>query len=246
MGQRRLLRSAKEPVSVLPLHIRARKPQNYHSLIHPTHHSIPPAPSHRPHQRWLWIQLTGFYPLQPPPTNICISRYIYRYRFTYASTYIYIHIFILYVYIFIYAFNEVLCFQLLPSSAGICSRACCSVRGKSAGRSALQAARGESPRAHACPRLPARRRLSGAAHPSLRSRCRAALLRVLQDAPVSEVVDVTTEENQLGVSVLGHLAVQRRGVLFRGRNHNGFPARDPFDSTLCQGTKSAMQRHWKS
>lgn len=75
----------------------------------------------------------------------------------------------------------------------------------------------------------------------LRSDGSTVLLRVLQDAPVSEVVDVTTEEHQLGVSVLGHLAVQRCGVLFRGRNHDGFPAWDPFDSTLCQGTKSATQ-----
>lgn len=78
------------------------------------------------------------------------------------------------------------------------------------------------------------------------SQGRAVLLRVLQDAPVPEVVDVTTEENQLGVRVLGHLAVQRGGILLRGRNHDGFPARDPFDSTLCQGTKSAEQSHRKS
>lgn len=50
--------------------------------------------------------------------------------------------------------------------------------------------------------------------PSPQSQCRAVLLWVLQDAPMSEIVDVTTEENQLRVSVLGHLAVQRCGVLF--------------------------------
>lgn len=45
------------------------------------------------------------------------------------------------------------------------------------------------------------------------SNTRAVLLWVLQDAPVPEVVDVTTEENQLGVRVLRHLAVQRGGIL---------------------------------
>lgn len=89
---------------------------SHNTPLHPSY-VCPPLPP-----TMALIQLTGFYPLQTLP-NICISRYIYRYRFTYASTYIYIHIFILYVYIFIYAFNEVLCFQPLPSSTGICSHA---------------------------------------------------------------------------------------------------------------------------
>jgi len=84
------------------------------------------------------------------------------------------------------------------------------------------------------------------ARPRAQTSPSAALLRVLEDAPVPEVVDVTTEENQLGVRVLGHLAVQRCGVLFRGRDHNGFPAWDPLDSTLRQGTKSATQSHEES
>lgn len=100
-------------------------------------------------------------------------------------------------------------------------------------------------RVHRCPRCPRPRALRCRPFPP-HSDSRAALLRVLQDAPVPEVVDVATEENQLGVCVLGHLAVRRGGILLRGRNHDGFPAWDPFDSTLCQGTKSAGQSYRKS
>lgn len=116
--------------------------QSCHSLTCPTHHSIPPAPLHRSHQRWLCIQLLAFIPCKPLPIYASLDTYIDIDLHMQVPISIYIYLF--YTYIFIYAFNEVLCFQLLLSSSGIRSCTRISVRGTSAGRSRLQAAQGRA------------------------------------------------------------------------------------------------------
>lgn len=68
-----------------------------------------------------------------------------------------------------------------------------------------------------------------------------ALLQVLQDASVSEVVDVPAEVHQLGVDVHGHAAVGGRGEVGPEGHHAG-PARwGAFSTPLHQGTKSANE-----
>lgn len=104
-------------VSVLPLHIRAPEPQSCHSLTCPAHHSIPPAPLHVPTSDGSAFSLLAFIPCEPLPIYASLDTYIDIDLHMQVPISIYIYLF--YTYIFIYAFNEVLCFQLLPSSSGI-------------------------------------------------------------------------------------------------------------------------------
>lgn len=65
------------------------------------------------------------------------------------------------------------------------------------------------------------------------------LLQVLEEASVSEVVDVSTEEHHLWVDVIGHTAVGGHGVVSDGWHHEGSGAvAYTLPSAFYQGTKS--------
>lgn len=75
---------------------------------------------------------------------------------------------------------------------------------------------------------------------------RRVLLQVLQEASVAEVVDVSTEQNQLWVDVIGHTVVGGHGVAKNGRhNEGGGAVADALPAALYQGTKSAHNKHRK-
>lgn len=72
------------------------------------------------------------------------------------------------------------------------------------------------------------------------------LLQVLQEASVAEVVDVSTEQNQVWVDVIGHTVVGGHGVAKNGRhNEGGGAVADALLAALYQGTKSAHNKHGK-
>lgn len=66
------------------------------------------------------------------------------------------------------------------------------------------------------------------------------LLQVLQDAPVAEVVDVATDEHQVGVDVRGHTAVGRGAVFNTRPYHSGGTFRETLPATFHEGTKSEI------
>lgn len=66
-----------------------------------------------------------------------------------------------------------------------------------------------------------------------------SLLQVLQDASISEVVDVPAEIHQLGVDVCGHTAVGRGGEVRAAGHHAGAARWSAFSAPLHKGTKSA-------
>jgi len=70
------------------------------------------------------------------------------------------------------------------------------------------------------------------------------LLQVLEEASVAEVVDVSTDEHQVGVYVVGHTAVGWHGVGERGRHHRGGGGvgTETLLAALYQGTKSGDTR----
>lgn len=100
LGQRRLRRSAKEPVSVLPLHARTWEPQDCHSLTHITHHCIPPASAHHSHQQWLWFSLLAFIPYKPFPIYASLDTYIDIDLHMQVPISIYIYLFYTYIFSF--------------------------------------------------------------------------------------------------------------------------------------------------
>ena len=65
------------------------------------------------------------------------------------------------------------------------------------------------------------------------------LLQVLQEASVAEVVDMSTDEHQVRVYVVGHTAVGWHGVGESGWDHRGGGlGTDTLFTALHQGTKS--------
>lgn len=69
------------------------------------------------------------------------------------------------------------------------------------------------------------------------------LLQVLQKASVAEVINVSTEEHQLGVDVVGHtVVVEGRGVAVGRRHHQGGHAvTHALPTAPRQGTKPAAE-----
>lgn len=68
---------------------------------------------------------------------------------------------------------------------------------------------------------------------------RAALLQVLEEASVAEVVDVSTEEDQFGVDVIGHTVVGGHCVAYNGwHNEGGGTVEHAVPTASHQGTKS--------
>lgn len=68
---------------------------------------------------------------------------------------------------------------------------------------------------------------------------RAALLQVLEEASVAEVVDVSTEEDQFWVDVVGHTVVAGHGAAYSGWHDEGGGAVEHAVLTAShQGTKS--------
>lgn len=67
------------------------------------------------------------------------------------------------------------------------------------------------------------------------------LLQVLQEATVAEVVDVSTEQHQLWVDVIGHTVVGGHGVAKNGGHQEGGGAvAYALPAALYQGTKSTI------
>ena len=68
---------------------------------------------------------------------------------------------------------------------------------------------------------------------------RGLLLQVFEEASVAEVVDVSTDEHQVRVYVVGHTAVGWHGVVEGGRDHQGGGVgAETLFTALHQGTKS--------
>lgn len=68
---------------------------------------------------------------------------------------------------------------------------------------------------------------------------RVALLQVLEEASVAEVVDVSTEEHQLRVHVVGHTVVGGHCVAHSGgHNEGGGTVEHAVPAASHQGTKS--------
>ena len=68
---------------------------------------------------------------------------------------------------------------------------------------------------------------------------RGLLLQVFEEASVAEVVDVSTDEHQVRIYVVGHTAVGWHGVGEGGRDHQGGGVgAETLFTALHQGTKS--------
>lgn len=66
------------------------------------------------------------------------------------------------------------------------------------------------------------------------------LLQVFQQTAVAEVVNVTADEHQVGVDVVGHTAMSWDYIA--GRRDQGATFGKALLTTLHQGTKSEMRR----
>jgi len=67
------------------------------------------------------------------------------------------------------------------------------------------------------------------------------LLQILEEASVAEVIDVSTEEHQLWVDVIGHTVVGGHGVANNGWHHKGGgTVAHALPTAFYQGTKSGQ------
>lgn len=79
------------------------------------------------------------------------------------------------------------------------------------------------------------------------TRQRAALLQVLEEASVAEVVDVSTEKHQFGVDVIGHTVVGGHCVAYSGwHNEGGGTVEHAVPTASHQGTKSEEGQKYRS